>query len=819
MKTVFRLRWHLVAGNRKYAPGWYSTSDDNSGRALRPVGFSSTTFGVYNITHAPYIAPGGIAPPPQTGPNSQRLVPDPTVDLRTKYLYPSGIAEPVNQFPTHYVAFYYQFIDIAGQAYGPETVGTALVADRIRYVYPSFIASYSSGTATVGRTSYIVASGFGGESIPITHDAEDFSNKVRTISGASPPTAYGAALVRNQRDIVYPDTSAWYGSIVNFPVVYNLRQIVTTRQFQNTDSDPAKYGQLTIENRNQTLSVFGHQDSRFGFYAANVFNNAAAASPAGLDATRWGNTLVAYRNRLVSPAGFDSFYTYGTIVFNAARVVGAQGINYSATGVPLVFNRNRTIYQYFPHNGETFGVSFTAYRVRSVAPNVFNDIPAGLPEVRFNPHPIAPQGIDSYRTGGTDVIHHRNTVSPFAVNVWPSPRIGTATVVNRNRATYTFGYEYGAFGRHSVEGFIREVFPTSITGGYVGATDISYRTKTLAAAAFSSHSVSVFAQVRNVIPDPPGQQYILPPSIVSEAWGVATLNYMTIFPTSFASWGFGSTKVRSTSLAPSWVFDDYVGVPTMVATQFLYPKYTPSNAAPGVGDSDLFNTKHRVSPHTIYAPSADQATAQAKQNNGFGAEIIDIGLWNTPPYHFGEASVSNKNRAIAHYHTLDSQGTTYGTPSVTLRTRRVCPFGSRFVRFGAHSLNGAQEILTNGFEVTHDFGSATVVGAYTSPYVYPSGFDASDYGRPDVDNFNRTVHPAGYEQTTFGSADVGPPRRLEVVGFVATRWGDAMVSYRNRFIHPRGFSAFLSSDHLPGFNDRMRVRLATPTPPTPIYPP
>lgn len=183
--------------------------------------------------------------------------------------------------------------------------------------------------------------------------------------------------------------------------------------------------------------------------------------------------------------------------------------------------------------------------------------------------------------------------------------------------------------------------------------------------------------------------------------------------------------------------------------------------------------------------------------------------------------MSNKNRTITQYRNpgVDTPETTYGTPSVTLRTRRVYPIGSRFVRFGYHSLNGAQEVLANGFEVTHDFGSASVVSAYTSPYVYPSGFDASDYGRPDVDNFNRSLLPTGYEQTSFGTASVHPPVRLEMVGFVATRWGDTMVSYRNRFVHPQGYYAFLSSDHLPGFNDRMRVRLATPTPPTPIYPP
>ena len=325
--------------------------------------------------------------------------------------------------------------------------------------------------------------------------------------------------------------------------------------------------------------------------------------------------------------------------------------------------------------------------------------------------------------------------------------------------------------------------------------------------------------MRNVIPDPPGQQTILPPSFsVSDEIGTPTCKRQTLFPTSIPPSTVPSPTVRDTNLRPVWVFDDYIGTPTMVSTQYLRPKYIPSATQPGQGESDLFATKHSVSPHTIYAPSADQATTQAKQNNGENAEIIDNVLWNAYPYHFGEAKVSNRNRTI-YPQSPTVVSSVFGTHTTALKIRRVYPLGSRFVRFGAHNLNGAQEILANGFEVAHDFGSANIYSAYFSPYVRPSGFDASDYGRPDVDNFHRNVYPTGYEQTTFGVAEVHPPRRLGVVGFVATHWGDTMVSYKNRFVHPQGFNAFLSSDHLPGFNDRMRVRLATPTPPTPTYSP
>lgn len=819
--TVYRLLWFQKLGDRRYAPGWYSHVSTQS-NIVAPASITSGVFGAHVVTQSALILTGGIAPNPQTGPNSAREVPSPIVDYRNKYVAPTGISVPAGQIPTHYVADYYQFIDTSGRGAGPETIGTAFVAYKIRTLFPNFIVSDSYGTPLVGRTTYVYPSGFGGEAIPITHLAEDYSNRVATHSGSADPAGYGVAGVRNARLFVYPNTSAWGGSQVNFPILYNRTQLLLVRQFQDTDAEVAKYGVPLVENRNRAVYTFGHKDSRFSYYAANVYNNAEAIVPVGLDAALFGSTLIAHRIRNVYPNGFDSFFTQqpGTIVYNDARVISPPSVRDDSVPAVSVLNLNRTVSQYFPYSGESFGTSFVAYRVRTLTQQPFNDVPAALPEVRFNPYPVSPVGIDSYGTGGAFVYIHRNEVFPRSTNVRPMDAVGEAYVQNRNKTIAPYAYEQTTFGLTSIENYIRSVYPPTLPSTQYGATDISRRTKELVPASFSSHVTSVFAQVRNVIPDPPGQQNILLFGILPgfDFVPAPSLRYQTIFPASIAPPTAAAPTVRDTNLRPVWVFDDYVGTPRIIATQFLYPKYIPSLAPLGLGESDFFYTKHRVTPHTIYAPSADQATVQAKQNNGFGAEIIDNVLWTVYPYHFGETTVSNRNRTI-YPQAPALASSVLGTPAVTLKTRRVYPFGGRFVRFGAHSLNGAQEVLANGLEVQHEFGVATVVNAYTSPYAYPSGFDASDYGRPDVGNFHRSVYPTGHEQTAFGPASAHPPIRLEVVGFVATRWGDTMISYRNRFVHPQGYYAFLSSDRLPGFNDRMRVRLATPAPPTPTYSP
>lgn len=776
----------------------------------------NTAFGIF---------PGGIAPQPQSGAPALQEAPPPFVAYRDRVITPVGIAPPTSQFGAPYVAFYYQFIDTAGLGSGPETFGAPFVAYKVRYVFPDFIVSAEYGTPLVGRNITVYPSGFGGETFPTTHSVEDFSNKIRTHSGSADQASYGIAYVRHDKLFIYPSFVGWPSSTVNFPAaVYNKTQVLTVRQYEDTDADPAKYGQLTIINRNRTLTTFGHQDSRFSYYAADVSNAARSIAPAGLDATLWGNNLVAYRIRNVYPQGWDSFYIQvagGSVVYNAARVVAPTSIAAGSVGTGgTVLNRNRTVAQFFPSGPETFGTAFVAYRIRTVSQLPFNDVPAGLPEVRFNPYPIRPTGIDSYRTGGQFVYSHINQILPYAINVGPQDRIGEASVVNRNKTVAPYGYEQSSFGLARIENFIRHVLPSSITQLVFGATDISRRTKEVAPQPFSSHLVSAFLQVRNVIPDPPGQQNIFVSGFSSAAVPAPVFNRQTVFPASITPGVSGSPTVRANAIRPVWVFDDYVGTPTLVATQYVYPRQVPHPAPDGYGESDVFTAVPRLSPHTIYAPGSDQATPQAVLNHGgVNGSIIDADMWYVHPYHFGEATVSNRNRTVSAVGS--GPFTLYGTPRVELKDRRIYPVGSRFVRFGTASLNGAQEVRVNGFVSSVVNTSLSVAHPYVAPdpTIYGQGWVSSYVAAPDIANFHRQVYPSGHEQTVFGDALIGYPRRIYPEGYVATQWGAADVSYRNRFVHPVGFNAFLSSDRLSGFNDRMRVRNRTPSPPFPTYPP
>ena len=101
-------------------PGAYRKSQlyRGAGNAIVATGWSATAFGTPAIAQG--ISVGGVAPPPQTGPDGDRQIPSPFVDFRIRYLTPGGIAIPTSQIATtHVIAFDIQFIDLAGRGPNP----------------------------------------------------------------------------------------------------------------------------------------------------------------------------------------------------------------------------------------------------------------------------------------------------------------------------------------------------------------------------------------------------------------------------------------------------------------------------------------------------------------------------------------------------------------------------------------------------------------------------------------------------------------------------------------------------------------------------
>jgi hypothetical protein len=805
---------------------------------LRPTGWNSQVFGTAVLTQvAQGISVGGIAPPPQTGPNGNRQIPSPFIDFRVRYLTPGGIAVPANQIATtHVVAFDVQFIDLAGRGPNPWVTGNARVEYAVRYIEPPFIASNIFGSHNVARIQVAVPSGWESSFVSENHELDINLQRLFHHSGEADPAGYGATHIRNQFEVLYPD--GWLSQNINFPIVYNLDQYLFVQPYMDTNSDPTQWPNYYpfVENQRRYVGPSGWQSSRFSVIGNVIENTADPLLPTGLDATIWGpETFISHRIRYVGPEGWDSFYnTQYTIVYNNAAVLAPQGWDSAQFGTPeQVINLNRTVKHIFPYGGETVGTAFIAYRVRTVYPSLFYDVPSSFPEVRFNPHPIAPVGIAPPQFGGHTVYEHFTTVSPKSANVHAVPWVGEPIVENRNKTLLVFPSDQSLYGLAKVFNYNTHL---TITAGDLmvwGTHLISYRTRTITVAPISVPVFSVTHHIRNVLPDPPSRQLIEPNGLNIGGVSSPVIRLATIYPTGLPSGGGYGTPIltRNTIEVPRGPFNlDQVGIPTLILTQYLFPRIIPwPNTTPPVSSSDqnwVWAQRPRVTPHTIYAPHGTEATQQAKDNHPAGGEPID---WRVMEG-FGRPEVSNQHRVIGPVPTQGGWVPTsrFGNQTFTLSRQYVYPTPIRSLRFGLLTFRDVPQYvnldsLHNGITPLNDFGQHTVAPPPTAvtPEAKPSGFIATLWGTHRVELFIRTVSPQGIphrgnpqQQLTspWGLPLVGFPRIYQWGGYVFTLWGNTWVSHKNRELPVEGWNSLsLEEDDLGSFADRMRVRRRNPS--------
>lgn len=829
---------------------------------LRPSGWNSQAFGTPVLTQvAQGISVGGIAPPPQTGPNGDRQIPSPFIDFRIRYLTPGGIAIPTNQIATtHVIAFDIQYIDLAGHGPNPWVTGNARIEYAVRYIEPPFIASNIFGSHNVARIQVVAPSGWESSFISENHEFDINLQRVFHHSGEADPTGYGATHIRNQFEVLRP--TGWLSQNINFPIVYNLDQYLFVQPYMGTNSDPTQWPPYSpfVENKTRTLGPGGWQSSRFSVIGNIVENTAAPLLPPGLDATIWGpETFIAHRIRYVGPEGWDSFYnTQYTIIYNNAAVLAPQGWDSAQVGTPeQVINLNRTVKHIFPYGGETVGTAFIAYRVRTVYPSLFYDVPSGFPEVRFNPHPIAPASIAPPQFGGHTVYEHFTIAYPKSVNVHAVPWVGEPIVENRNKTLAVFPSDQSLYGLAKVFNYNTHL---TITAGDLtvwGSHLISYRTRTITVAPISVPVFSVTHRIRDVIPDPPARQLIEPNSVIigTEANpGIVPspgIRLATIYPEGINEEGYGNPILtRNTIEVPPGPFNlDQVGIPTLIFTQYLFPRVIPwPNTTPPVSSSDrnwVWAQRPRVTPHTIYAPAGTEATKQAKDNHPQNVpHRIDEGLssssagdWSLDrgwPW-FGRPDVSNQHRVIGpvpNHNSGNSPGLSptvrFGDQTFTLSRQYVYPTPIRSLRFGLIMFLNVPQYVNldsshNGIAPLNDFGQHTVAPppVVATPEAKPSGFVATLWGTHCVELFIRTVSPQGIphrgnpEQgltNPWGQPLVGFPRVYQWGGYVLTLWGNTWVSHKNRELPVEGWNSLsLEDDDLGSFADRMRVRRRNPS--------
>lgn len=796
------------------------------------------------------LLPGGIAPPPQTGPQDLRQIPTPRISFWVQYAEPEGIKP--GPFGTTRITHEFQFIDLSGRGFRADQYGVAMVGYRVRYLEATLGNTLLFPPPNIAHKQAIQPEGW--ESSFVATQAELAINLQRILhhSGVADPARYGETHIRNEFEDLFP--APWLSSEFNFPVVYNLTQQVFVAPYMGTNEDPTQWPNFApfVENYVRELVPSGFTSARFSFFPADIYNNADAVTPAGLDATLWGGLQVTHRNRPITMTGWEEFYSASfTVVHNAAEVLAPVGVSATTTyGRGEVTNRNKRLQQYFPYDGETFGEAFIAPAVRTLAPAAFNVPPASFPEVRHDPHPFAPLGFDTYATGGHDVFEVFRRIEPKPLNVFPVPRVGEPIIANRNPTLRVFPSEQSLYGIAQVFNYDTHLTATAGDSFRLGPLVIAFRTRTLRAVAMSPQKLSVLHHIRNLMPDPPSRQDIYPDpifiggSLSPGLFGSVEVQVRALFPESILPPNASQDHSVRTNVidSPHPIFNLLnFGTPVFAADQYIYAESMPpaGEPLPGLpipeeekGLSVVANP--RLTPHNIYAPEGDTATKQYRDNhpaNGQPTKIDDPAkgartiseVWGTRQ--FGRTTVTNQHRVVAHYAPYPGSEVSRNV-RFTLRRQVVSP---RPIRPGPFPLPSIpftpQDIdldrLHNGLENISLWGEPSIgFGPEHPQFLFLTGINSQLFGPTRIENKIRHVRPTGIPHrgnpqqgmtNPWGEPLVGYPRTYSWGGYDLTLWGDTRVEHRIRHLVAEAWDSLsLSKTDLGGFNDRMRVTWRNP---------
>lgn len=828
----------------------------NSGVAVRPAGIAPPGLGVHRVgnwhqrpniqgwTSSAYGRPtvinaahgvfvGGIAHPPQSGPDTKRQLPSPFVADRIRYTKPSGIPAPSAAISTkHILTYEVQFLDLAARGIPPGPFGVPKHELGNRTVYPTTSLFTVFGRPNLARIQAIEPLGWSSADVAFGLRLDINLQRLLHHSGAADPAGYGETTLRNQFENV--DPRSWLSDEFNFPVVFNFDQHLLVQPYAGTNSDPTQWPNYSpfVENKKRYLGPGGFMSSRFSAIGNWIWNKAAPISPEGVYGTEWGaDTSVTFRIRKLGQEGWDSFYsTQYTVIHNDAEVLAPSGWSTVQYGRPdPVINLNRTVKHIFPYGGETMGTAFIAGGVRTLSPRLFYDVPSGFPEVRFNPYPIAPNGMAPPQTGAAEVVERFNTFSPKSANVHPVPLVGEPAVLNRNVELRVSPSDQSLYGIPNVANYIYELTVGGDAMLTVPAPLISYRDKLVHATTISVPVFVTIHRIYNLLPDPPARQLVEPRGVwigseVSPGVVPAPrIRLATIYPEGFLQQGYGQPVLTRNTIEPApGIFNPgKFGVPLLAATQYAYPTSAPESLRWG---------KPRLTPHTIYAPYGDEATDQARRNNpsSGSAQRIDQSIDKTSRH-----TVTNQHRQIGPVPRHSSSASVLGpssrlgVPGLVLRRRYVGAYPIRSLRMGFPMfLNVPQyvdlDLRHAGVRPLNAFGQHDVAPPPVPviPEARPQGLLAIGWGRTRVELFHRELpmqgipHRGNPQQSLtnpWGVPLVGYPREYVWTAGVLSLWGTAWVSHKNRELPTEGWDSLsLLDEDIGSFRDRMRVTRTNP---------
>lgn len=820
-----------VANKNQYlaASGWDSSifgAHKIKNITLFPTGFSATLFGNTNIIlkNRP-VGPVGFG---------SMVFGTAWISYFNRTLAPTGIKQDAYGSPTMGGGVRQYFLN----GFATQAFGTAVVTLAVRQVYPTWFVATYYGRPMMGYDRTITGAGF---DATLWGDALVWDNTQRPAPQGFDASAFGTTwIARYTRSLQVKAFADGDLQNIGFPKLHNLRQYITNQYIaeQWIEGGIGDYQSMFVHNVNRKIDLVNNGIAplfRQIPLTHEVTNNARVLYPGGMDATLWGvrtaegGTFIAPRIRSVYPQGFlpAELSSRFHIVRNAAFAPIPVGWDSSALGVPpLVWNTRRYFSGGYTCNLQTtFGTPFVAPRVRTIGPQNPLDPVRGIiggATVWFRVRNLTPAqpdfGWGAFGKAALDT--HWNIVA--AKSIPPSWQWGYGAVRN-NTPEITPYWDSSLFTLFGQTAIFNRYNPYNIEGWHAELwgpnTIITYRTKRPIPTGFDAFRGNPFHTIRNVNPDPPGQQYAIGCTLgATGALGSVYVTNLALYPPGIFDGQFGQATVLGMSLFPKgippFISDNgtQFGIPSVPGTQYATVPSIPNDTASWSGD---FGSA-RMTPWTIWAPSG--APPQAVQNNPGGQEVIDTsyvgnnGVNTSSHPWFGLQRIELKNRVVTHYFSgpMDS----YGQPRLSRNPQYVNVDGMKFTKYGFPVLFGGNRAIQQaGFDLS-SFGQPTVKAIEPFiRYLKPTGASLTLFGATWVANFIRYPGVTGMNATLFGGTWIHPPPPPAYPpGLDATLWGrvlpsDGMfIAYRIRHLDAAGVDSFVSDYTLGYFPDRMNVR-------------
>lgn len=720
------------------------------------------------------------------------------IDYRVKTINFTSIESEV-EFSSFYIARFYQFINFSNFGYKgpPPSIESVLFRDKVIHVDYTisnvFGAFVVKQTLFAGFTSAVNISNFGFLRVFDNARPVDFLHNPEF-------SIFGLPSIYNN------DTTVVFESILPEEIsvgttVHNKDRYVQVSSYPETLQNPEKFGAHTqIINANRQLVFSGIQTSRFPF-THSIFNNAFPISFNGFNSFISCNHTFDHEHRSVQLSGFVSFVSRTHhYLYNAAKAIHFSSIfselvpdQFSVKGRNkfVTFNGFTSIYSL-----EISDLHYADYAVRSIPFGSIEPPYVPIINVVHNPQIVTFSSIYAFRWEAFTVHEHFNIAKFKSANVFPVPTIGVFSIANKNKTVFMRPPLIPDIPRFSYEFLIRYYNIPSISPFPVPQYNIAFRDRTITFSGSFYFVLPVHHKVRNQIPPPPHSQTILFESEFRSRvrFGAFAVKDTNVFPRNFRSSFFGTPTIYRNGCIFVGFFSQKMGTPsfseiqraTFTSIEHLEP---PS--------------KFRVSPHTIYLPSGDQATDQAKanHNSGIANEISPPTIRPFWVSHFIRSIFMRSNLPFS----------VFGDAAFTLRTRKVHFDGLRSQRIGIIGfLNIPQTVM---FGINNDGVDSFSSGSFSVafPYVFNpirqfEGLTFFKEGNLTIENFNKNLSFYGVYSFIADRFLVGFHRDTIIDAGILTVFGATWVSHSPRYYTFGGdiLDGFQLNPVF-GFNDRMRV--------------